>query len=43
MHLFLARSVAAVRVTEALATRAGTRVTDETKPKITSAKENWHG
>ncbi|KAK2857733.1 hypothetical protein Q7C36_005652 [Tachysurus vachellii] len=36
--------VAAVRVSEALASRAGTRIsTDGTKPKITSPKENWHG
>lgn len=44
VHLFLASSVASVRVGEALAFRAGTRVsTDGTKPKITSPKENWHG
>ncbi|KAK3575070.1 hypothetical protein QTP86_019753 [Hemibagrus guttatus] len=37
-------SVAAVRVSEALASRAGSRIsTDGTKPKITSPKENWHG
>lgn len=37
-------SVAAVHVSEALASRAGTRVnTDGVKPKITSPKENWHG
>lgn len=43
-RLCLASSVAAVRVGEALASRAGTRVsTDGTKPKITSPKENWHG
>ncbi|XP_017317722.1 oxidative stress-responsive serine-rich protein 1 isoform X1 [Ictalurus punctatus] len=37
-------SVAALRGSETLAPRAGTRVsTDGTKPKITSPKENWHG
>ncbi|KAF5901762.1 oxidative stress-responsive serine-rich protein 1, partial [Clarias magur] len=37
-------SVAAVRVNEVLASKAGIRVnTEGTKPKIISPKENWHG